>query len=298
MLGRQGFIHVRAILAILASPAWFPWLTIALVAIGTVGAAAWIRARRRARRRALRARPIPDPWRVILEKNVALYRRLPDPFRERLHGYVNEFVGTVNLEGAGGLEMDDEIRVTIAGQACMLLLGRQAPCYPRLASVVVYPRAYVGRKVGEVGGRPVQGEAVHLGESWGVGTVVLAWDHVRRGARDPRDGENVVLHEFAHQLDTEDGRADGAPVLDSAGAYLGWSRVLAAAFEDLQRRLEDDSQTVLDGYGATNPAEFFAVATEAFFERPRKLREHRPELYGVLQDYFRMDPGSWPQPGR
>jgi hypothetical protein len=285
--------HVRAIITILATPAWLPWLTLILVAAGAVAAAGWIRHRRRARRRHLRSQPLPDAWHPILKRNVALYRRLPDEFRQRLHGYVNEFVGSVNLEGAGGLEMDDEIRVTIAGQACMLLLGRKAPCYPRLVSVVVYPGAYVGRKYREVGGRPVEGEAVHLGESWGVGTVVLAWDHVRRGARDPRDGENVVLHEFAHQLDTEDGQADGAPVLDSAGAYVGWSRVLAAAFEDLQRRLDEDSQTVLDGYGATNPAEFFAVATEAFFERPRKLREHRPELYGVLQDYFRMDPGSW-----
>jgi len=284
---------VRAIIASDLASGWATWFGLGATVAVVVAAILWRRHRRRERRRALRDQPLPDAWADVLRRNVALYRRLPDELRERLHGYVNEFVGSVNFEGAGGLELTDEIRVTIAGQACMLLLGREAPCYPRLMSVVVYPGAYVGRKYREVGGRPVQGQAVHLGESWGVGTVVLSWDHVRRGAADSRDGENVVLHEFAHQLDTEDGRADGAPVLDSSGAYVAWSRVLAAAFEDLQRRLDRDRQTILDSYGATNPAEFFAVATEAFFERPRKLREHRAELYGVLQDYFRMDPASW-----
>ena len=273
---------------------WIAWLAIGAVALGL--AAAWfaVQQRNRARRKALRARPIPGEWAPHLERNLALYRRLPEELRERLHGYVNEFVGSVNFEGAGGLELDDEIRVTIAGQACMLLLGRQAPCYPRLISVVVYPGAYVGRKMREVGGRPVEGRSVHLGESWGAGTVVLAWDHVRRGARDARDGQNVVLHEFAHQLDTEDGRADGAPVLDSAGAYVGWSRVLAHAFEDLQRRIEENRKTVLDEYGATDPAEFFAVATEAFLERPRTLKRFRPELYEILSGYYRLDPAGWP----
>ncbi len=284
---------MRAIIASDLASGWATWFGLGATVAVVVAAILWRRHRRRERRRALRDQPLPDAWADVLRRNVALYRRLPDELRERLHGYVNEFVGSVNFEGAGGLELTDEIRVTIAGQACMLLLGREAPCYPRLMSVVVYPGAYVGRKYREVGGRPVQGQAVHLGESWGVGTVVLSWDHVRRGAADSRDGENVVLHEFAHQLDTEDGRADGAPVLDSSGAYVAWSRVLAAAFEDLQRRLDRDRQTILDSYGATNPAEFFAVATEAFFERPRKLREHRAELYGVLQDYFRMDPASW-----
>ena len=284
---------MRAIIASDLASGWATWFGRGATVAVVVAAILWRRHRRRERRRALRDQPLPDAWADVLRRNVALYRRLPDELRERLHGYVNEFVGSVNFEGAGGLELTDEIRVTIAGQACMLLLGREAPCYPRLMSVVVYPGAYVGRKYREVGGRPVQGQAVHLGESWGVGTVVLSWDHVRRGAADSRDGENVVLHEFAHQLDTEDGRADGAPVLDSSGAYVAWSRVLAAAFEDLQRRLDRDRQTILDSYGATNPAEFFAVATEAFFERPRKLREHRAELYGVLQDYFRMDPASW-----
>lgn len=280
-------------LALAITGTWIGWVILGGVVLAGLGTWIGVRHRRRARRSALRAKPLPVEWVPHLERNLALYRRLPVDLRGRLHGYVNEFVGCVNFEGAGGLDLDDEIRVTIAGQACMLLLGREAPCYPRLMSVVVYPGAYVGRKYREVGGRPVQGQAVHLGESWGVGTVVLSWDHVRRGAADSRDGENVVLHEFAHQLDTEDGRADGAPVLDSSGAYVAWSRVLAAAFEDLQRRLDRDRQTILDSYGATNPAEFFAVATEAFFERPRKLREHRAELYGVLQDYFRMDPASW-----
>ncbi len=262
-----------------------------------VAAVILVRRRRAQQRRALRARPIPDEWRGFLQRNVALYRRLPTELRARLEGYVNEFLGTVNLEGAGGLELTDEIRVTIAGQACILLLGRQASCYPRLQSVVVYPGAYVGRKFREVGGRPVEGKAVHLGESWGAGTVVLSWDHVRRGARDPKDGDNVVLHEFAHQLDTEDGRADGAPVLDSAGAYAGWSRTLANAFEDLQQRIEENRRTVLDEYGATDPAEFFAVATEAFFERPRALKRHRPELYRVLHGYYLLDPASWSRVG-
>ena len=267
----------------------------AVFSLGVAGVLVW-RWRTRARRTALRSRALPDPWRGILERNVALYRRLSPELRAVLHGYVNVFVDDKNFEGAGGLELTDEVRVTIAGQACMLLLGRGGVCYPRLESVVVYPGAYRSRKVGQVGGRPVEQESVHLGESWGVGTVVLAWDHVLRGARDPRDGENVVLHEFAHQLDTEDGRADGAPRLTTAGAYAAWSRTLGDAFSDLQRRVEAGHKTVLDDYGATDPAEFFAVATESFFERPRRLKRHRPALYDVMQDYYQLDPAGWSAP--
>ena len=132
-----------------------------------------------------------------------------------------------------------------------------------------------------------------LGESWGHGSVVLAWDSVQRGAHNMHDGLNVALHEFAHQLDQEDGAADGAPILPARGAYASWARVLSREYERLQRRTEKHRETLIRSYGATHPAEFFAVATETFFEKPRQLRRKRPELYEELKSYYRVDPEAW-----
>jgi Mlc titration factor MtfA (ptsG expression regulator) len=135
---------------------------------------------------------------------------------------------------------------------------------------------------------------VRLGESWHRGAVVLAWDDVLHGAADPRDGHDVVLHEFAHQLDQEDGAANGAPRLPKPSMYAAWARVLGEEFEGLAESREQHRRTVLDKYGATNPAEFFAVATEAFFEKPLQLRKRHAELYEQLAAFYRQDPASWP----
>ncbi len=140
------------------------------------------------------------------------------------------------------------------------------------------------------GGGLIAGEQGRLGEAWGQGVVVLSWDDVRRGAADMRDGQNVVLHEFAHQLDQEDGAADGAPILPGRSRYVAWARVLGAEYEQLRRDASRGRPSVLDDYGATNPAEFFAVATECFFEKPGLLRRRHPELYEELRAYYRQDP--------
>jgi Mlc titration factor MtfA (ptsG expression regulator) len=246
---------------------------------------------KRRRRNRLRAAPFPADWLAIIEKNVRFYACLPDADRLELQGLIQIFLHEKILEGCGGLVLTDEIKVTIAAQACLLLLHRDTDFYPKLTTVLVYPSAYVARSIKPVGsGLALEGENVNLGESWTNGIVVLSWDDVRAGASDFRDGRNLVLHEFAHQLDREDGAVDGAPLLDQRSQYVAWARVLNAEFERLKRDSWMGRPTVLDEYGTTDPAEFFAVATECFFEKPRVLEKRHPELYAELRSYYRQDP--------
>ncbi|MCP3956744.1 MAG: zinc-dependent peptidase [bacterium] len=250
-------------------------------------------ARRRERARLL-ALPFSEEWRSILARNVPLFGRLDAGQKERLEHRVQRFLVDFTFEGCGGLEIDDEIRVTIAGQACMLLLGRDQPLFPKLRSILVYPSTYRARdRRMHDGGFVEEGGQSRLGESWGQGYVVLAWDAVLHGASDLRDGHNVVLHEFAHQLDQEDGAADGVPLFDHPPQYSAWARVLERDFEKLVARVSRGRRTVIDAYGATNKAEFFAVATETFFEKPRLLEKRYPELYELLREFYGLDPGDW-----
>ncbi|MEE8526201.1 MAG: M90 family metallopeptidase [Thermoanaerobaculia bacterium] len=246
--------------------------------------------RRRERTRLL-ARPFPEEWRRILGRNVPLYSRSSAERRQRLEETVQRFVVDVPFEGCGGLTVDDEIRVTVAGQACMLLMGRDLQLFPRLRSILIYPSTYRSseRRMTD-GGFVVEGEHSRLGESWGQGYVVLAWDAVLHGASDLRDGHNVVLHEFAHQLDQEDGVSDGIPLFDHPLQYGQWARVLERDFEKLVERSSRGRRTVLDAYGATNKAEFFAVATETFFEKPEALKRRYPELYELLEEFYGVPP--------
>jgi len=248
---------------------------------------------RRSRRKRLFASPFPAEWVAILEQDVPLYWLLPEPLRRELHGHINVFLGEKTFEGCGGLEMTDEIRVTIAAQACILLLNRRTKCYPRLRSVLVYPSAYVAKEVERAGSAEVADVQVRLGESWHHGAVVLSWDSVMRGASDIKDGHNVVLHEFAHQLDQEDGAPDGTPILGQRSRYVTWGRVLSRDYKDLQEKTRRGRTTVIDDYGASNPAEFFAVVTETFFEKPQQLKEKHPELYDELKDFYKVDPLEW-----
>ncbi len=224
-----------------------------------------------------------------MERNVPLYRVLPEELRGQLRRLVNVFVGEKRFEGCGGLEVTEEMKVTIAAQACMLLLNRRTNLFKRLTAVLVYPSAYVARHE--------DGRDVRLGESWRMGPVVLAWDSVVGGARNLRDGGNVVLHEFSHQLDQEDGEADGAPILERHSCYKSWARVLGAEYEKLRAERIPARHAVLDEYGAVDPAEFFAVATEAFFEKPRQMKERHAELYEELKNYYKLDPAAWVERG-
>lgn len=251
------------------------------------------------RREDLRGQPFPPAWLEIIQRNVPMYAHLAPDDQAELLRRVLVFCAEKQFEGAGGLEMTDEIRVTIAAQACVLLLRLdEDEYYPRLRSIVVYPSAYRVPREQRDGALVHEGDAVHLGESWQHGAVVLSWSSARRGAADPRDGQNVILHEFAHQLDQEDGAADGTPELERWAFYAPWARVLSEHYLALRDAASHGGKTVLDTYGATNEAEFFAVATEAFFERPTLLRARHPELYEELARYFGQDPAAAaPAPG-
>lgn len=247
------------------------------------------------RRERLRAEPFPATWSAVVERNLAFFRRLSEDDRAELLGHTQVFLAEKHFEGCGGLELTDEIRVTIAAQACLLLLHRNTDYYPELTSVLVYPTGYTADEERHIGGGVwEEGPEDRLGHTGShLRALVLAWDAASRGASDPSDGENVVLHEFAHQLDFENRNADGTPALDTHAEYLAWARVMSAEFNELRRAEAAGAPTVLDGYGATNPTEFFAVATEAFFERPRALRSRHPELYTELQKFYRQDPVSF-----
>ena len=244
-----------------------------------------------AKRKRLLAMPFPEKWKQIVRKNVPLYNRLPGSLKEQLHGLVHIFIFEKNFEGCGGLEITDEIKVTIAAQACMLLLNRKTNHFKKLRTILVYPRTYVAKTKSSDGVITVNGHSVRLGESWQNGPVVLAWNSVTGGTSNVTDARNVVLHEFAHQLDQEDGAADGAPILEHRSGYLTWARVLSREYEALKMR--KGPRAVMDEYGATNPAEFFAVATETFFEKPKQMRKKHPELYDELRNYYKLDPLEW-----
>ena len=267
-----------------------PWIFLFLVIVVIV-LALWIP---RYRLRRAVAAPFPDGWVQILDRNIGVYPNLPIPLRLQLRKLIKQFLHQKHFSGAGGLEVTDEMRVTIAAQACMLQLNRHGGLYPRLKYIILYPSAFVVTR-SEVDGSGVvsHGRKGLLGESWQNGKVILAWDNVMHCARNFVDGSNVVLHEFAHQLDSETGSADGAPLLAGKSSYRSWANALSDEFEELQKDARFGKRSLMDHYGATNPAEFFAVTTETFFEKPRRMAKHHKELFDVLKSYYRIDPRDW-----
>ncbi|BDS05116.1 hypothetical protein NT6N_01560 [Oceaniferula spumae] len=223
-----------------------------------------------------------------LSEDFPTFARLPESLRDELEGLMHVFLDEKSFEACGGMEeVSEHMRRVIAAEACLLLVNRKHDYYRKLRSILLYPSAYKARN--EHGG-----DDVRLGESWSSGSVVLAWDSVVAGGRNEEDGSNVTLHEFAHQLDQDDGAADGVPELSGgAGSYREWAQVFSKAFEKFQRKLEKGKRTVIDPYGATNPAEFFAVATETFYEKPDQLRESYPDVYEQLRHYYNVDPMEW-----
>jgi len=248
---------------------------------------------KRRRRKHLARQRFPDEWLAIINKNMPFYRLLPAADQSELHRHILIFIGEKRFEGCGGLQITDEIKVTIAAQACILLLHRQTDCYPGLPSILVYPRSYVAHSAKWLaGGILAEGPDVRLGESWHRGSVVLSWDDVRRSAADINDGHNVVFHEFAHQIDSTGAKGDSSPVLQSRSTFIAWARILEKDYEKLQRDVSRNSTTFLDEYGAVNPAEFFAVATEYFFEKSKELQRLHPELYEELKRFYQQDPAA------
>ena len=247
---------------------------------------------RQLKRRRLLGAPFPPAWDDVLQRNLPPYGKLTPRLRQQLQELIRIFIGEKSFEGCGGLVLNDEIRVTIAAQACMLLFNRKTEIYPRLYSVLVYPSTYVAG-ASHTPEQQLDSGAVRLGESWTTGAVVLAWDSVKQGAINFHDGHNVTMHEFAHQLDQDDGRSNGVPILGNRSAYSAWARVFSQEYEQLRRKTARGKKSMLDAYGATNPAEFFAVATETFFEKPSLLKSKHPELYEELYDFYQVNPIEW-----
>lgn len=236
----------------------------------------------------------PPAWRRILQRRWPLYTKLPPPLQQRLREQIRVFLAEKPFVGCAGLKVTPEMRVLVAAQACLLLLNRPPGGFDDLREVLLYPGAFVVDRVAtDPIGLQRDERRVLAGESWQRGQVILSWDDVVAGAADPTDGRNVVIHEFAHQLDQENGRANGAPFLGARERYAGWSQALGAAYADLRTRVATGQPGVLDPYGAQDPAEFFAVASEAFFERAPALAAEQPALYAELAAYYRVDPRAW-----
>jgi len=238
-------------------------------------------------------RPFPEQWRKQLQAQVPIYSRLPPGLKQQLEHRVQLFLAEKSFYGCDGFEIDDRVRVTIAGHACLLILARRYSDFDDVRSILVYPDAYHVRGMESDGMVVSMSDEVRSGEASSHGQVVLAWAECEEGATDPDGQHNVILHEFAHQLDYLDDAADGAPPLSGEQARH-WQETMSRAYENLQRSLQHHQKPWLDPYGATEPAEFFAVLTEAFFQQPDHLKEEQPEVYEALRGFYRLDPLSLP----
>lgn len=245
------------------------------------------------RRNRLRHRPFPSLWHATVENNLPIYLQLSPSERRRLQGHIQVFLAEKQFIGCGGSQVTEEMKLVIAAIACLLLLNQQGDYFPKLRSILIYPSTYLVNETTYTGDFVVEERRVaRLGESWSKDQVVLSWQQVKQDTRNWRDGHNVVLHEFAHQLDQADGSAEGVPILPRSD-YPTWAQVMTAEYQQLCKDVERGAKTVMDSYGTTNPAEFFAVATETFFEKPRQLLKQHPALYEQLQCYYQLDPVQW-----
>lgn len=247
----------------------------------------------RRRRTALRSEPLPPGYADVLSRNVALYSALSKDLREQLHGHINVFLAEKRFFGVGGQEITPDVAITVAGNACLLLLNRDATYFPGFKSILVYPNTYEVDHVDYDGGVATQKRSRRAGESWHRGPIVLAWSSVVHGAAIAGDGYNVVLHEFAHKLDEENMGTNGQPILREAGHYQEWAEVLGREYKSFADRVASRKNKVMDEYGLTSPAEFFAVATESFFEKSRAMKKRLPDLYDQLVRFYAVDPASW-----
>lgn len=261
------------------------YLYLAIIVLAVIGLYQWFLYRKAKRRQLLFSLETPKEWLKHIENNVAVYHFLPKNLQRELLGHVHVFVAEKYFTGHAGLEITDEIRVTIAAQACLLLLNRNTNYFPHLKTIRVYPGGFKNPKHKDKLGH-------HLGESWLRGPVVLSWNDAVEGGQDAEDGRNVVIHEFAHQLDQLDGAADGRPLINHAHLKT-WGKVMSKEFKSLRVKAKLRNNAFFDHYGATNPAEFFAVISEHFYEQPRTFQEKHPDLYQLLVDYYKVDPATW-----
>ncbi len=257
----------------------------------------WIFGKKRRRRR-LQSLPFPDRWGQILRRNVHLFSRMTSDDQAALCRITRILIAEKRWDGCNGQVIDDEVKLTIAGQAAVLLLGIEHDFYRRLKTILVYPAGYLvpQRRPGGFGsGNVIVHEQVTpvLGQAHVRGPVVLSWQDALHGGRREADGRNVVFHEFAHKLDMLDDLSDGTPPLRDQAQFERWVEVMQREYERLVHRAETGRATLIDTYGATNPAEFFAVCTEAFYEQPIALRRRHRDLYEAMRGYFNRDPARW-----
>ena len=248
------------------------------------------------RRKRLTEVPFPSAWEDIIRRNVAHYCMLDNAERAKLRALIQVFIAEKYWEGAGGLTLTDEIRVTISAQACLLLLGLPHNYYQNVETIIVYPSTVVPpqRKLGffETAQAPVELSHPIIGQAFLQGPVIIIWDAALQGGRHPELGHNVIYHEFAHKLDMLDGAADGTPPLRDRAEYRDWVQTCSHEYLRLRHDAEHGRKSFLNAYGAINEAEFFAVATEQFFDQPRLMIKHAPDLYRVLKEYYQQDPAS------
>jgi Mlc titration factor MtfA (ptsG expression regulator) len=269
-----------------------PVVAIALVATGVLGWLILSPVWRRRRRMLHMTRPLPDEARAAIEGNVPAVAALPADLRARLDGLVNAFVAEKEFVGCNGLTVTDEMRATIAALACILVLGRRGH-YDELHSILVYPTAFwVEDEIEDEAGVVERRRRVLSGEAWDASRIVLSWEDVLEAARFPAEGYNVALHEFAHYLD-----AEGLGLASGTRPLAEWTAALGDEFESLLDTVDGGGYTFLDPYAAEDEAEFFAVATEDFIDRPVELRYTHPRLYALLAEFYGIDPASWTSPG-
>ncbi|WP_076418969.1 M90 family metallopeptidase [Colwellia sp. UCD-KL20] len=266
-------------------------IIICVLLIGfSVGKPYW----REYKRGVIRKKPFNKQWRKIIQQRMPYFRGMPADLQLQLKQHIQVFLAEKEFIGCNGVEITDEIKITIAAQACLLLLNRKTDYYPKLNTILVYPSAFVKeQQIRNTDGVQYTKRTALSGESWELGKIVLSWQDTLDGAEIPDDGHNVVIHEFAHQLDQEDGSANGAPILGKDQDYKSWSDAFSKQFELLKKQALSGSPSLFDYYGATNPAEFFAVASEVFFEQSNKFNHYYPTLYRQLSQYYKVDPVHW-----
>ena len=254
------------------------------------------------RRANIKAQAFPKHYRQIIKKRIPYFAQMPTDLQLQLKKHILVFLDEKEFIGFGGIKINDDIRVTVATQACLLLLNRRTNYYPKLKTIAIYPSAFIkkaeqkqlisGQLEGSINVVSNQ-ESVLAGESWDFGRIVLSWQDTVEGAKIPDDGANVVIHEFAHQLDQQNGPANGFPRLSKTTNKKQWTDIMNREFHALVQQKQYNQPSLLSYYGATNPAEFFAVASEVFFEQSAELYHQHNALYTQLKSYYRVDPINW-----
>jgi Mlc titration factor MtfA (ptsG expression regulator) len=260
-----------------------------LLAASAVGYWRWSKHQTRQK---ILATPLSKQERSIISERVPVYQRIPLDLRAQLEGKINLFLDQVEFIGCDGLEVTEEMELSIAAQAC-LLVANKTMWYKNLQTVLIYPGAFKSRTKEHQGYVVVERETVRIGESWARGPVILSWHHTAKGAFNDDDGHNVVLHEFAHQLDDLSGYTDCAPILHRDHSQGEWNRAFYDAFTRLVKHVDAGHKTFIDPYGATAAEEFFAVVVELFFERPADLKDEEPQIYAQLSKFFKLEPIDW-----